>query len=80
MFFRPAEFCTPFPAALKTDEDCEKEFPIEIHAVDYVAASNNPRDARARKITAKVILSIKCCKKFCFQKVLGCNCCLIAKS
>ena len=50
-----SEFCTPFPAELKSDEMCEKLFPVESHSVDYIAAANTVRDDRARTVTKTVI-------------------------
>uniref|UniRef100_A0A8C5XY89 Mitochondrial ribosomal protein S35 n=1 Tax=Microcebus murinus TaxID=30608 RepID=A0A8C5XY89_MICMU len=32
------EFCTEWPAALDSDEKCEKHFPIEIDTADYVSS------------------------------------------
>ena len=48
------DFCTPFPDELKSDEMCEKLFPVESHTVDYIAAANTARDDRARTVTKTV--------------------------
>ncbi|RWS27465.1 28S ribosomal protein S35-like protein [Leptotrombidium deliense] len=51
------KFCTKWPETLKTDEDCDKHFPVEVITSDYCHASPNIRDERARNITIKLKLS-----------------------
>ena len=53
-FSKFLEFCTKFPEELKSDEDCERHFPVEVHTVDYIASSKSPRDERARTVERKV--------------------------
>jgi len=50
------KFCTKFPEELKSDEDCERHFPVEVHTVDYIASSKSPRDERARTVERKIRL------------------------
>ncbi|XP_013785383.1 28S ribosomal protein S35, mitochondrial-like [Limulus polyphemus] len=52
------KFCTPWPKQLKTDEICDKEFPVEIITNDYCHAGPSIRDSRARIVTLKVKLSV----------------------
>ena len=49
------EFCTKWPKELQTDEDCEKNFPIEITTGNYIYDGPNIRDDRARTVTLNVI-------------------------
>ena len=51
-----SEFCTDFPAALKTDDDCDKNFPVEIITSDYCHAAPTIRDERSRIVTLKVCI------------------------
>nr|XP_004226866.1 28S ribosomal protein S35, mitochondrial [Ciona intestinalis] len=51
------KFCTPFPKELETQQDCEREFPVETHTVDYVAAGKTPRNPAARVVTKTIRLS-----------------------
>lgn len=40
---------------MQTDEDCEKNFPIEITTGNYIYDGPNIRDDRARTVTLNVI-------------------------
>ncbi|XP_058138964.1 small ribosomal subunit protein mS35 [Dasypus novemcinctus] len=51
------DFCTEWPAALKSDEKCEEHFPIEIDTTDYVSAGPSVRNPKARVVTLRVRLS-----------------------
>ncbi|XP_040344510.1 28S ribosomal protein S35, mitochondrial isoform X2 [Prionailurus bengalensis] len=51
------DFCTEWPAALDSDEKCEKHFPIEIDTADYVSAGPSIRNPKARVVTLRVKLS-----------------------
>ncbi|XP_048222760.1 28S ribosomal protein S35, mitochondrial isoform X2 [Perognathus longimembris pacificus] len=51
------DFCTEWPAALDSDEKCEKHFPIEIDTVDYVSSGPSIRNPKARVVTLRVKLS-----------------------
>lgn len=51
------EFCTEWPAALDSDEKCEKHFPVEIDTADYVSSGPSIRNPRARAVTLRVKLS-----------------------
>ncbi|XP_062931285.1 small ribosomal subunit protein mS35 isoform X3 [Cynocephalus volans] len=51
------DFCTEWPAALDSDEKCEKHFPIEIDTADYVSSGPSIRNPRARVVTLRVKLS-----------------------
>ncbi|XP_036889736.1 28S ribosomal protein S35, mitochondrial isoform X1 [Sturnira hondurensis] len=51
------DFCTEWPAALDSDEKCEKHFPIEIDTADYVSSGPSVRNPRARAVTLRVKLS-----------------------
>ncbi|ELK33896.1 28S ribosomal protein S35, mitochondrial [Myotis davidii] len=51
------DFCTEWPAALNSDEKCEKHFPIEIDTADYVSAGPSIRNPKARVVTLRVKLS-----------------------
>ncbi|XP_003466829.2 small ribosomal subunit protein mS35 isoform X2 [Cavia porcellus] len=48
------DFCTEWPAALDSDEKCEKHFPIEIDTVDYVSSGPSIRNPKARQVTLRV--------------------------
>uniref|UniRef100_A0ABI7XJ96 Mitochondrial ribosomal protein S35 n=3 Tax=Felidae TaxID=9681 RepID=A0ABI7XJ96_FELCA len=48
------DFCTEWPAALDSDEKCEKHFPIEIDTADYVSAGPSIRNPKARVVTLRV--------------------------
>jgi len=50
------ELCTKFPKHLEDEMKLEKEFPVEKHTVDYIAAAKNPRDKRARVVDKTVRL------------------------
>lgn len=50
-------FCTPWPEALKTDEDCEEHFPVEVITSDYCHSSPTIRDERSRIVTLKLKVS-----------------------
>ncbi|XP_076363767.1 mitochondrial ribosomal protein S35 [Tachypleus tridentatus] len=52
------KFCTPWPKQLKTDEICDKEFPVEIITSDYCHSGPSIRDTRARIVTLKIKLSV----------------------
>lgn len=56
IFFKISEFCTDFPAALKTDDDCDKHFPVEIITSDYCHSAPVILDERSRIVTLKVCL------------------------
>ncbi|XP_063110537.1 small ribosomal subunit protein mS35 isoform X3 [Cavia porcellus] len=47
------DFCTEWPAALDSDEKCEKHFPIEIDTVDYVSSGPSIRNPKARQVTLR---------------------------
>ncbi|XP_062931284.1 small ribosomal subunit protein mS35 isoform X2 [Cynocephalus volans] len=47
------DFCTEWPAALDSDEKCEKHFPIEIDTADYVSSGPSIRNPRARVVTLR---------------------------
>ncbi|XP_077026521.1 small ribosomal subunit protein mS35 isoform X4 [Tamandua tetradactyla] len=51
------DFCTEWPAALDSDEKCEKYFPIEVDTADYVSAGPSVRNPKARIVTLRVKLS-----------------------
>ncbi|XP_028613386.1 28S ribosomal protein S35, mitochondrial [Grammomys surdaster] len=51
------DFCTEWPAALDSDEKCEKHFPVEIDTADYVSSGPSVRNPRARTVTLRVKLS-----------------------
>lgn len=51
------KFCNEFPAALKTDEDCDEHFPVEIISSDYCHSAPVILDERSRIVTLKVKLS-----------------------
>ncbi|CAF0731471.1 unnamed protein product [Brachionus calyciflorus] len=51
------KFCTPWPKELKTDEDCEKNFPIEITTSTYIYDGPSVRDDRARVVKLQIKLS-----------------------
>lgn len=51
------KFCTKWPKELQTDEDCEKNFPIEITTGNYIYDGPNIRDDRARTVTLNIKLS-----------------------
>ncbi|XP_059243172.1 small ribosomal subunit protein mS35 isoform X2 [Mustela nigripes] len=51
------DFCTEWPAALDSDEKCEKHFPIEVDTTDYVSAGPSIRNPKARVVTLRVKLS-----------------------
>lgn len=50
------KFCTPWPEALKTDEDCDRHFPVNVTTKDFVFSSSSLRwpDARVVEITVKL--------------------------
>ncbi|KAF6120428.1 mitochondrial ribosomal protein S35 [Phyllostomus discolor] len=48
------DFCTEWPAALDSDEKCEKHFPIEIDTADYVSSGPSVRNPRARAVTLRL--------------------------
>ncbi|XP_015456322.3 28S ribosomal protein S35, mitochondrial isoform X1 [Astyanax mexicanus] len=50
-------FCTEWPAALDSDEKCEKHFPIQVQKKDYVFAGPSLRHPDARIVTLTVKLS-----------------------
>ena len=50
-----AEFCTPWPKNLDTDEKIEAHFPLQVITTDYCHSSPTIRDLRARIVTFKVI-------------------------
>ncbi|XP_053517602.1 28S ribosomal protein S35, mitochondrial isoform X3 [Artibeus jamaicensis] len=47
------DFCTEWPAALDSDEKCEKHFPVEIDTADYVSSGPSVRNPRARAVTLR---------------------------
>ncbi|XP_015445529.1 28S ribosomal protein S35, mitochondrial isoform X3 [Pteropus alecto] len=47
------DFCTEWPAALDSDEKCEKHFPIEIDTADYVSSGPSIRNPKARVVTLR---------------------------
>ncbi|DAA29440.1 small ribosomal subunit protein mS35 [Bos taurus] len=51
------DFCTEWPAALDSDEKCEKHFPIEIDTADYISSGPSIRNPKARVVTLRVKLS-----------------------
>ncbi|XP_068951007.1 small ribosomal subunit protein mS35 [Petaurus breviceps papuanus] len=51
------DFCTDWPSALDSDENCEKHFPIEIETANYVSAGPSLYNPKARVVTLKVRLS-----------------------
>ena len=48
------DFCTEWPAALDSDEKCEKHFPIEIDTADYISSGPSIRNPKARVVTLRV--------------------------
>ncbi|XP_027451397.2 28S ribosomal protein S35, mitochondrial isoform X2 [Zalophus californianus] len=48
------DFCTEWPAALDSDEKCERHFPIEIDTTDYVSAGPSIRNPKARVVTLRM--------------------------
>uniref|UniRef100_T1JEC2 Small ribosomal subunit protein mS35 mitochondrial conserved domain-containing protein n=1 Tax=Strigamia maritima TaxID=126957 RepID=T1JEC2_STRMM len=52
-----SQFCTPWPKELKTDELCEKYFPVEIISSDYCHSGPDLHDPRARIVCLKIKLS-----------------------
>ncbi|KAM4035388.1 small ribosomal subunit protein mS35 [Anomaloglossus baeobatrachus] len=50
-------FCTPWPAALTTDESCTRHFPIELQSSEYLSAGPSLRNPKARAVTLQVKLS-----------------------
>ncbi|XP_066523495.1 small ribosomal subunit protein mS35 [Hoplias malabaricus] len=50
-------FCTGWPAALDSDDNCEKHFPIQVQSKDYVSAGPSLRNPKARIIILTVKLS-----------------------
>jgi hypothetical protein len=53
-FFKFSDFCTQWPAALSSDEKCDKRFPIEIDTADYVSSGPSIRNPKARVVTLRV--------------------------
>lgn len=51
------KFCTEWPEKLKTDEDCEKHFPIETTSSTYIYDGPSLRDDRARFVEIKIKVS-----------------------
>lgn len=51
------ELCTEWPKGLKTDEDCDKYFPVNTITHDYVYDGPSIRDIRSRVVTVKVNLA-----------------------
>ena len=49
-----SKFCTEWPAALDTEEEIEKHFPITITASDYLNSSSSIRDRRSRIVQLRV--------------------------
>ncbi|XP_029426174.1 28S ribosomal protein S35, mitochondrial isoform X2 [Nannospalax galili] len=47
------DFCTEWPAALDTDEKCEKHFPVEVDTSDYVSSGPSNRNPKARVVTLR---------------------------
>ncbi|XP_014284954.1 small ribosomal subunit protein mS35 [Halyomorpha halys] len=50
------QFCTPWPKALNTNEDCKNYFPVEVIQTDYCHSSPSIRNPLARIITIKFSL------------------------
>ncbi|KAK2101782.1 hypothetical protein P7K49_019448 [Saguinus oedipus] len=50
-------FCTDWPAALDSDEKCEKHFPIEIDTSDYVSSGLSVRNPKARVVVLRTLHS-----------------------
>uniref|UniRef100_H2ZED5 Small ribosomal subunit protein mS35 mitochondrial conserved domain-containing protein n=1 Tax=Ciona savignyi TaxID=51511 RepID=H2ZED5_CIOSA len=50
------KFCTPFPEELRSQQDFEREFPLQSHTVDYVVAGKTPRNPDARVVTKTIRL------------------------
>ena len=48
------DFCIEWPAALDSDEKCEKHFPIEMDTADYVSSGPSIRNPKARVVTLRV--------------------------
>lgn len=53
---RLKEFCTEWPPELKSDEDCERAFPVEVHTTDYVRSAQSQRNPAARITTLRIRL------------------------
>ncbi|XP_077123123.1 small ribosomal subunit protein mS35 isoform X3 [Ranitomeya variabilis] len=51
------EFCTPWPAALTSDDSCSRHFPIQLQSMDYLSAGPSLRNPKARAVTLQVTLS-----------------------
>ncbi|XP_035111860.2 small ribosomal subunit protein mS35 isoform X2 [Callithrix jacchus] len=47
------DFCTDWPAALDSDEKCEKHFPVEIDTSDYVSSGLSVRNPKARVVVLR---------------------------
>lgn len=48
------KFCTKWPAELKTDQDCERYFPLEITKSTYIYDGPSIRDDRARIVKLEI--------------------------
>lgn len=48
------KYCTPWPAGLETDENCDEHFPIEYISTDYCHALPTIRNPLSRIITIRV--------------------------
>lgn len=50
------KFCTPWPEGLKTDEDCDRHFAVNVTTKDFVFSSSSLRwpDARVVETTVKL--------------------------
>merc|ERR1719369_1529782 len=51
------QFCTPFPAALDSDEKIDKHFPVKVLTSNYLNSSSSIRDRRSRVVVYKFVLS-----------------------
>ena len=49
-----AQFCTPWPQGLDTEEDIEAHFPLTLTYSDYLNSSSSIRDRRSRIVQIKI--------------------------
>ena len=49
-----AQFCTPWPQGLDTEEDIEAHFPLTLTYSDYLNSSSSIRDRRSRIVQMKI--------------------------
>lgn len=54
IFYWTPEFCTSWPEALKSNEDCEERLPVKTTTTDYLHSSPSIRDPLSRIVTLQV--------------------------